>query len=484
MSPNEGVRQTSEAYVICISPDVCLTCGVPVPYPIIAYFDNVFRQVTNVRMTGMATITMASRVTTVIGDASGVGGGVMCGINLGCCIPITHNGTVRANNNFVIYHSSEFWMNCSGPDEKFGNTKGKVYYIKYESYICVGPAGEIVGDTCPPVVPENNEVPWYKWLGQQYVEYNDALQEGRVETLKEWGSSFLSLVQFAADTTPLGGLGSIAKKSFKDLPSWIPDQDRAAGKVISTVGSAASFLWDTAPSGIIFDKLNDAGVPVPAWLPSSRRAEKKIEGVIHHIVDPYVDLIKNGHYGKALGKAQAGTEKIAAEIVITEGIGEFFEGARVVEGFVEEAELTEEIGNGLRISRTAVGELGEKAVIDDLIAKGYEDVVQIQNASGHGIDVVAKGADGKLHFFEVKSNTTGKIGSLGAAQKDALGFIKDRLKKASAQEGKWSGVDAATAQRATDLLEEIEGGAEIVPHKADVFLDETGNVKDIKYGEW
>ncbi len=132
MADNEGVRTTGNAWVVSLTPDVCLTpIGdkmVPIPYNIRASFDDSVSQAVTVQMTTLSTVTMASRVTRVEGDEQGTGGGITSGVNLGYCRPITHSSTVRGEGNFIVYHTSLYWMNCAGPDGP-GNTVGHVVFL-------------------------------------------------------------------------------------------------------------------------------------------------------------------------------------------------------------------------------------------------------------------------------------------------------------------------------------------------------------------
>lgn len=135
MAINEAVRKTKKAMVVNIYDDYCFTPIGPkievVPYKIIAYFDASVREHGKVRFNGNEAITMNSRITQVIGNEPGVGGGVVSGVNRGYCRPITHSSTVRVNGHFVLYHSSQVWMNCNGPDGP-GNCLGEVQYLSKE----------------------------------------------------------------------------------------------------------------------------------------------------------------------------------------------------------------------------------------------------------------------------------------------------------------------------------------------------------------
>jgi hypothetical protein len=80
------------------------------------------------------------------------------------------------------------------------------------------------------------------------------------------------------------------------------------------------------------------------------------------------------------------------------------------------------------LDNATTGALGERAVVDRLRADGYTEVLQIQNNSGHGVDVIARNpTNGHVKCVEVKANSS----KLSDAQK--LGgevYVNDRLNRA------------------------------------------------------
>ena len=86
---------------------------------------------------------------------------------------------------------------------------------------------------------------------------------------------------------------------------------------------------------------------------------------------------------------------------------------------------------GLRPFGHAVGDIGEKAVINDLKKNGYE-IIDVKYGSNNGIDVLAKNPKtGKYDAFEVKSSTVGNF-NLSDAQMKPDEFVKTRLNNAAA----------------------------------------------------
>lgn len=181
MADNEGVGKTKKAMVVNDFDDFCFTPigkdQVLVPYKIVAYFDNSVCEHGQVRFKGHPAITMNSRITRVIGNEPGTGGGVKSGVNRGYCRPVTHSSTVRVNKHYVIYHSSKVEMNCNGPDG-VGNCIGEVQYLSDQQEQNI--LSEIekqkqwiqdqvnILESEPCVKPEESTLEWLAGLGEEY----------------------------------------------------------------------------------------------------------------------------------------------------------------------------------------------------------------------------------------------------------------------------------------------------------------------------
>jgi Holliday junction resolvase-like predicted endonuclease len=82
-------------------------------------------------------------------------------------------------------------------------------------------------------------------------------------------------------------------------------------------------------------------------------------------------------------------------------------------------------GDGIGTARA--GAIAEEAAISKLKAEGYTDIVQVQNKSGHGVDVIGRNAKGEVKCVEVKANTS----RLSEAQQGGgKKFVNDRLQRA------------------------------------------------------
>ncbi len=76
-----------------------------------------------------------------------------------------------------------------------------------------------------------------------------------------------------------------------------------------------------------------------------------------------------------------------------------------------------------------VGALGEQAVVDRLRAAGYTEILQIQNNSGHGVDVIARDPlTGNVKAVEVKANGS-RLSE--AQQRGGEWYVNDRLNRAA-----------------------------------------------------
>lgn len=126
-----------------------------------------------------------------------------------------------------------------------------------------------------------------------------------------------------------------------------------------------------------------------------------------------------------------------------------------------------------------IGDQGEilfKKLLDDA---GYKDYVAIQNASGHGVDVIAKLDDGSYAVFEVKASVTGNFKKLPRSQYDMERFLRTRLATAANKNGNFP---AAAQARAEELLDEIRnnGFQNISGNRVNVNL----STESVTIGPW
>ena len=123
---------TKEAWIVCLSPDVCLTpmgkSVVPVPYMIASKLDWSERTSSSVSFGGEEAFTMDSRLNKVVGNEGGTAGGVGSGVNVGYCRPQSNKTSYFVGGKEVIQNDCVFEMNCAGPDGS-SNTLGSLLFI-------------------------------------------------------------------------------------------------------------------------------------------------------------------------------------------------------------------------------------------------------------------------------------------------------------------------------------------------------------------
>jgi Holliday junction resolvase-like predicted endonuclease len=139
-------------------------------------------------------------------------------------------------------------------------------------------------------------------------------------------------------------------------------------------------------------------------------------------------------------------------------------------------------------SGKSLGDFGEAKVKALLQAKGLKFVGQIQNASGHGIDLVFRTKSGKLVFVEVKSSSGSIAPGLSKAQSNAASFVSDRLDKAATagnNKGRWKNVNQSTKSLAASIQDDIANGVGAVFLKANVTNMFTGhNASILSFSVW
>lgn len=110
------------------------------------------------------------------------------------------------------------------------------------------------------------------------------------------------------------------------------------------------------------------------------------------------------------------------------------------------------------------GNLGEAVAREILERRGYV-VIEIQNASGHGIDLFAIKVKGKnrglMVYIESKASSKDYAWRFSVAQKDRDNFIKSRLQRVIDAQGHWAKVPLELRQIAALALEEIKAGRPI-----------------------
>lgn len=122
-APREGLRDTDQARIISLAPDVCRSPGTPVPYPVVDFCGHDQNYTASVRFTGQKAMVMRSNTSHVHGDEPGIGKGIKSNTVGGISEPITHAANVRAEGSHVIRHLDRFYMNNR-------NTIGEALFVR------------------------------------------------------------------------------------------------------------------------------------------------------------------------------------------------------------------------------------------------------------------------------------------------------------------------------------------------------------------
>jgi hypothetical protein len=136
---------------------------------------------------------------------------------------------------------------------------------------------------------------------------------------------------------------------------------------------------------------------------------------------------------------------------------------------------------------------GETFVRQHLADRGLTVEGTFENTSGNGIDIVARDADGKLSFYEVKTTERLYGRGLGPSQRGVSGweFVESRLQRVAQAEGHYANLEehSLTSADAINYLAELnaqQGGirATEVYRVTVTSFDMTTGTGNIKYHPW
>ena len=133
--------------------------------------------------------------------------------------------------------------------------------------------------------------------------------------------------------------------------------------------------------------------------------------------------------------------------------------------FLEAYQLSRNVAFGFNatgrtLTTTETGALGELRAARELRNTGYTNIRSVQNASGHGIDLIGE-RNGVTEYFEVKTSTTARAPELSKAQSQINSFIRSRLTRAATGARGWGRISPAVRADARALLLDIQGGASL-----------------------
>ncbi|WP_028455420.1 RHS repeat-associated core domain-containing protein [Chitinilyticum litopenaei] len=134
------------------------------------------------------------------------------------------------------------------------------------------------------------------------------------------------------------------------------------------------------------------------------------------------------------------------------------------------------------------GNDGESIAIREMQkSRKYKNIWQIQNNSGHGIDIIAEKWSGDLIAYEVKTQK-GRSGypALSKDQNTGKAFVLDRLNKAAnAKDPQWKHMaGTSTQQDAQNILSKINSGSSSLSGSVLEVDCSSGNAATIRHTKW
>lgn len=150
-------------------------------------------------------------------------------------------------------------------------------------------------------------------------------------------------------------------------------------------------------------------------------------------------------------------------------------------GGTSKAEKKPESGDGrkdtqVKNKRTGEkGKCGEWLARQDMMQEGFDDVIEVQNNSGHGIDLIGRNSKtGEVKVWEVKTTDGGSAPSLSKDQREMGGekYTNNRLERAAEGRGNYGKVPEAMAngEKAQKWLK--GAGNKVSYEKREVFIDD------------
>lgn len=124
------------------------------------------------------------------------------------------------------------------------------------------------------------------------------------------------------------------------------------------------------------------------------------------------------------------------------------------------------------------GKCGEWLAKMDMAEQGFDQIVAVQNNSGHGVDLIGRNSStGEVKVWEVKTTETASAPSLSKEQAKLGGenFTNDRLKRASSGSGNYGKVPEAmkNAKLVKGWIDRASfSGAPVTHEKREVFVDD------------
>ena len=185
-----------------------------------------------------------------------------------------------------------------------------------------------------------------------------------------------------------------------------------------------------------------------------------------------------GKAGKAAVTAIKGADE-AADVAKAAKAARAAKAAK--EGEEQAAAATAKSRDGAKIKGTRsqkTGKCGEWLAKMDMAKEGFDEVIEVQNNSGHGVDLIGRNSKtGEVKVWEVKATETARAPSLSQGQA-ALGgerFTADRIGKAARGEKNYGkSPDAMRNAKAVKgwLDDAKDVGAKVSHERREVFIDD------------
>jgi hypothetical protein len=135
-------------------------------------------------------------------------------------------------------------------------------------------------------------------------------------------------------------------------------------------------------------------------------------------------------------------------------------------------------GNDTQVKNKRTGEkgrCGEKLAKMDMMSEGFDEVIEVQNNSGHGVDLIGRNSKtGEVKVWEVKTTDGASAPSLSKDQARMGGekYTNSRLERAAEGLGNYGKVPEAmeNAKKANKWIE--RAGGKVGYEKREVFIDD------------
>lgn len=460
----EFVTRSRRFYCVSLQPDICKTpmgnSTPPIPYTIKGEFAEATGVSPNIRSGGDPLVIDASTmIPSVTGDAPGSANGIKSGTVGKRVQHDDKSKTVRFNGERAIREGDTVWMNDK-------NTSGKIYERGGEAArprIGAAPAqtekksfGDKFDDAMSAAADKVNA--GKEWVGGKVHDFAQTRVGGKVmdglawvsektelTAVKQWKEGLARGVDNAVEGGGRGMMaaGALTTAALEMVPTslldLIPGGGKgagAAGKVASTAGKLEHAAADAAKLGVKAEEAAGAA------------------GKVEHAADAAQKAENAGH---ATADAAKG-EELAAE---AGGAGKPPNG--------------NDGGKSKKNNSGEKGKCGEWLAKMDMVRDGFDQVVAVQNNSGHGVDLIGRNsATGEVKVWEVKTSEGASAPGLSRPQREMGGekFTAERLRRAANGEGNYGKVPAAKKNARTAREWIAEAGEKISYEKREVFVDD------------